>query len=199
MNKGSKEFIELLNAFERTVGAFPMIRVGSLTREKMDVRHAYYQDGKTNEAFICFMHGAAYKKADMCDVVRERDDLLAEIEQLKALLKAVLQRVGATEEFGVVGDAQFFLENLNNFDAMRFELDALKAKVAELEKDREWLPIDENTPKDQEIMLNNETSVFIGEWCIDGWIDSVSQFELYDVTHWKPLPKTHLELKGGVA
>ena len=83
--------------------------------------------------------------------------------------------------------------------ALLAEIEQLKAKVAELEKDREWLPIDENTPKDQEIMLSNETYVFIGEWCIDGWIDSASQFELDHVTHWKPLPKTHLELKGGAA
>jgi len=84
MKKGSKEFIDLLGAFERTVSAFPMIRVGGLAREKMDTKHAYYQDGKTNEAFICFMQGAAYKKADMLDVVKERDALQAELAALKA-------------------------------------------------------------------------------------------------------------------
>jgi hypothetical protein len=93
MKKGSKEFIDLLGAFERTVSAFPMIRVGGLAREKMDTKHAYYQDGKTNEAFICFMQGAAYKKADMLDVVNERDALRAELAALKAqnadLLKAL--------------------------------------------------------------------------------------------------------------
>lgn len=62
-------------------------------------------------------------------------ELVAERDALKSLLDQVLRRVGVTEEFGTVGDAQFFVENLNGFDALQVELASLKSEINDQENE----------------------------------------------------------------
>lgn len=70
--RGTQEFIDLQEYFERTICKAPGIYIGATpakVRVKREVRlpgqpwpKYFYEHGKTEEAFRAFMHGYAYGK-----------------------------------------------------------------------------------------------------------------------------------------
>lgn len=88
------------------------------------------------------------------------------------------------------------------------EVDALMARVAQLEAERQWLPI-ESAPKDGTVIaLRRGQSVHSGRWArgtyTTGWLsldsDAVFAFgKINPPTHWMPLPPppTQGEVKNG--
>jgi len=79
------------------------------------------------------------------------------------------------------------------------EIDALRKKVAELEAERKWRPI-ENAPKYQSVILatkNNKVGEAIFARSNDGqmewwWINTHDPVEFMP-THWMPLPTPPIE------
>ena len=58
MKRGTKEFYEMMDQFERCMKSDKRIYCGSLTRESKDAGgRVYYTDGKVNDLFIAFMLG----------------------------------------------------------------------------------------------------------------------------------------------
>lgn len=67
MGTGSKEFYDLLAAFERTLkqSARIMLQNSRLDRGDIDMwpKGIFYQSGEVNNAFLAFMNGYQYAKA----------------------------------------------------------------------------------------------------------------------------------------
>lgn len=66
---------------------------------------------------------------------------------------------------------------------------ALRAKVAELEVGREWLPIDENTPKNTHLLLLAGSTPLIHVGLYDSYLGYWNWCYGEDPTHYMPLPQ----------
>jgi hypothetical protein len=63
VRRGSKEFYELMDAFERSRKTLPYVSVKTFVREHRSVSQAYYEHGEVNNLFIAFMNGYMYAKS----------------------------------------------------------------------------------------------------------------------------------------
>ena len=77
-------------------------------------------------------------------------------------------------------------ENLNKFDIRGHS--TINQAINECKELNQWQPIDENTPKDREILVSNGYQYFIGIWNTtqNCWVDDSGSI---NPTHWQELPK----------
>ena len=73
------------------------------------------------------------------------------------------------------------------------ERKALKARIAELEAERRWIPVSERLPERDGfyLVLENVNQVAgYYHWCkVFGWNTDGGRTNIQSVTHWMPLPE----------
>ena len=85
-----------------------------------------------------------------------------------------------------------------NENAYEAELDALRARVAELEAAQRWIPVTERLPEENRLVqvyngsvtcgILREPQIIGGGWMIAFDYSGVLEFQ-FPVTHWMPLPQ----------
>lgn len=87
---------------------------------------------------------------------------------------------------GISKERLLFWNGLDTKDLTSHELlEILLRECAELDP---WIPIDENTPKDRQLLLNGEFYQCTGQWCdiITEWVDDGNR--IMHPTHYQELP-----------